>query len=408
VGRFVAYSCSVSIAWALGCGPPTIEVNPICVSTRVLELDPCWVTHSGALLLQTPEGLVVRQLHEDGTHDELATLEVGETCEWGTAFEHDPTTGRMWLIVPGPYGEDIPGRLVQLDSTGHVEWERELVHEGRASRRGWVYHHEGALFVSMSLAPLVPFDPADPDDWPEPNMLSFERIDLAGELVWARTDYFTPESPDLHFASGGAIGMTSGGLAVLATPPLIDDGPSFPSVISPDDGAVIWAGEEGHEHLHGSTDGQDLLLTWTRAARLDWMNPGDGSTPLRELEPARSLLDVRSPTGEVLGHGEVEWPGWTELSSSSAPLGDQLATIVGTRDGGNDDGGRTGITLHAKDGTLECKGTLELGDVSVGYATNIEGREQVVAFIERRVGEDENGYGVYEPALLLVGPPPEQ
>jgi hypothetical protein len=404
MGRIAAYTCSISIALALGCGPSALEINPICVSTRVLELDPCGVTRSGVLLLQAPEGLVVRQLHADGTLNELATLEVGQTCERGTAFEHDPATGRMWLIVSGSFDDATPGRLMQFNSTGHVEWERELVHEGRYSRGGWVFHHDGALFVSMSLEPLVPFDPNDPDDWPEPPSLLIERLDLAGELAWARMDYFTPDSPDLHFASGGVLGMTSGGLALYATPPLIDYGPSYLSVISPDDGAVVWAGDEGYDDLRVATDDEDLFLTWTHPARLDYINVGDGP-PLRELEPARSLLDIRSPTGELLGHSEIEWPGWIELSSALALLGDQVATIVGI-DGVP--GSPVGITLHAKDGTLACKGALELGDASIWHATSIEGREQVVVFIERRLGEGEDGYGEYESALLLLGPPPQQ
>jgi hypothetical protein len=403
MGRFVARSCLVSISLVVGCGPPEIEVEPICVSTRVLELNPCWVTRSGALLLQTPEGLVVRQLHEDGTLSELATLEVDGTCEWGTPFEHDPATGRMWLIVPGAFNEPPPGRLLQFDSTGHVEWERELVHEGRNSRYGWVYHHDGALFVSLSLEPLVPFDPQDPDDWPESPTLLVEQLDLAGELVWARMDYYLePDAGEPYFyASGAVLGMTSGGLAMRATPPLFDSGPSFPLVISPDDGAVLWTGE-GHEHLGVATDGENLFASWTLGSRLDFENQGNG-TPRTELEPARSLLDIRSPTGELLGHGEAEWPGWGDLSSSSALLGDQIATIVGPSSGGP-----SGIALHAKDGTLECKGMLELGDAKLGYATSIEGREQVVAYIARGVGEEgEYGYAEYEPALLLLGLPAE-
>lgn len=394
MGRIAAYSSLACLA--LGCGPPAIEPLPICVSTRVLELEPCSITRSGALLFQTSEGLVVRQLDEDGTLSEFATLEVAETCEQGgTSFEHDPATGRMWLIDPLGYDEDTPARLWQFDSAGHVEWERELVHEGRYSRYGSVYHHDGALFVSASLEPLVPFDPNDPDDWPESNTMLVERLDLAGELVWARMDYL--DSGGTNFASGGAFSMTSGGLAMRATPPLIDYGPSFPLVISPDDGAVIWLGE-GHDPLRMITDGEHVFLAWTLRAKLDYINIGDGP-PLRELAPAVSKLDIRSPTGELLGHGEVEWPGWVELSSALALLGDQIATIVGT------EGGPVGITLHAKDGTLECKSTLELGDAYVNSATSIEGREQIVVAIERRVGEGEDGYGEYEPALLLIGPP---
>jgi hypothetical protein len=167
---------------------------------------------------------------------------------------------------------------------------------------------------------------------------------------------------------------------------------------------VIWADKEGHEGLRVATDGEDSFLAWTHPARLDHVNIGEGP-PLRELEPARSLLDIRSPTGELLGHSEIEWPRWTKLSSALALLGDQVATIVGIDEA---PGGRVGITLHAKDGTLECKGTLDL-DASIWHdATSIEGREQVVVSIERRIGEGEDGYGEYERALLLLGPPPPQ
>jgi hypothetical protein len=388
MGRSSAWLAGIALV--LGCSER--QLDPVCVTTQVVEAYPCAITPSGLML----SGGQVIQLHEDGTTSDVATLELDLEVSRGCgSFAHDPSTGRMWLIDTN-WDSELPARLHQFDATGQLEWEMELIHEGRISKYGGeVYQHEGAVYVAARLDPPDPIDPNEP--FLERDKLLIERLDHAGEVVWARADYLVPDEVDIHFASGEDMHMTDDGLALIATPPLIDYGPSYPLVVDEQDGAVLWSGADGEQGLHSIAKDDRVTLAWPTFASYEL---GPDGLRGKEIAPAGSVLSVHSPTGEPRASSEVAWPGWDELYTKPAFLGDRIVTLVSTYDG------PVGVTVHTRDGVLECKQILDdLGNASIEFVVGLDGREQV-AVVAELVPEDPEDLESYEYVTVLLGPLP--
>ena len=380
------------------CSSRTIEPDVVCVQARVLlelEQEPCLITPSGLTVFATGAALTLRQLELDGTLTEVMTLPVDGWCH-DFAFEHDVASGRMWVLEGHDRDTETPAQLRQFDASGQVEWARELSQGDRPVARGSLLHHQDALYVAMTLDWVIPPDPTDYENYLAPTLV-IERRDPSGELVWTRGDYPTPDGSS-NFASAGLVNLNEAGLSMVATPPLIDYGPSYPFTIDGENGDVVWSGGEGRENGHDGLwmvgDDQQLYLAWTLDPRID-----PTKLPERvEIESGRSYLEVMTPTGLERAFSEVHWSDWNDTNVRLATMGEQILSLVDGVPG-------LGVAVHDKTGELACKGTLELPegvqvDQFYGRPVEIEGRDQVVVGGRRRVGDPEDY--AYESMLLLI------
>lgn len=364
------------------CGERTIDLDRECVRVQVLEVYPDRVTRSGRTFAELSDWSI-GQIEPDGSFTTVMQLDVDlDIVDYRGAIEHDPESGRMWLLA---WSYDAPPWLFQFDASGQIEWADELSELGGVVTYGSLLHHDGALVIAVRVEV----------EWP--GTLVVERRDLAGEVVWTRGELPTPDGGNV-FASAGLIGVADGALAMIATPPLIDYGPSYPLTLDFASGEPIWSGEDGHDPLALIVDDERLVLAWTSGPRFDVDQLPEQRV---EIERASSSLQVVTPAGDALTQADVEWPkGWRVYDDDRvalARMGDRLVSLVeGT--------GTVGVTVHDRDGELECQGTL--ADVDrLDWAIGLDGREQALAAVAVRTGElDDHGEHQTESRVLLLEP----
>ncbi|MFO7563531.1 MAG: hypothetical protein R6X02_12870 [Enhygromyxa sp.] len=372
-----------------------IEPEPICARARILPIYPVMITPTGRVLAPGAEGWAVSQLEVDGTLTPIATLVTEEAFRTFAWLEHDPLSGRMWLLDRG-YG-DTPAWLYQFDAEGQLEWKVELSDYERPVQPGALHYHDGSIYVTLSMRGVWPRDPSDPNIIHD--SLLIERRDLSGEVVWARADYQPPNTSH-ELSSAVLVDVSGSALSMVATPPLIDYGPSYPLTIDIETGEVLWSGSDGHDPLRMAVEDTRLYLARVRPTQYDperlpeWV----------ALAPASSSVSVHdSSTGAQANLSTTEWdrivwryPGdWGRQNMTFGWLGAQLVSLVVAD-------GEHGITVHDKDGALLCAGTLDLDFATIGRGVGIEGRSQFVVEVSvARGGADdlENEHG-----LLLIEP----
>ncbi|HVI03631.1 MAG TPA: hypothetical protein VM869_33280 [Enhygromyxa sp.] len=370
----------------LSCGERTIDpLDRECVRARILPFSPDRITRSGRTLFELSDWSI-EQIEPDGSLTTVVQLDVDlDPASYYGAIEHDPVSGRMWLLAASR--NDLPAWLFQFDAAGQVEWADELSDLGGEVNGGGLLHHEGALIVTIGT-----------ETPPWEREVIVERRDLSGAVVWSRGDLPTPDD-DSVFASANPIGVVDGVLALIATPPLIDYGPSFPLTLDFATGETIWSGADGHDPIRMAVDDERLYLAHTGGPRFDSERfPSE----LIELEPATSTLEAVSPSGEVIMQDQVEWPqGWRGHDDDEIALvrlGDRLISLVQGSEA-------LGVTVHDRAGELECQGKLDLDIDRVGWGITLEGRAQGLAWVTVRTGEfDEYGEPERVHAMLLIEP----
>ena len=372
------------------------------------------VTRTG-LVLSKGENWRVARLESDGTLTPLVELET-ETfpySAWGW-LEHDPVSGRLWLLTTEfDHGLDVavPSRLYHYDASGALEWMTEL--EGYVRPVVGTNLHfdaaEGALYLAMSLDAGPPEEPDYP--WGVPRTLVLERRDEAGAVVWARSDY---ENSDGELSSARLVGISDGALVMIATPPLIDWGPSYPLSVDPETGASLWTDGEGSEDIRIAVSDTRAYVSTVYSARFDIERPD----PV-QLEPARSALSVHvPPTGVELAREQLEWVPlqWRPHSGhgESIAFGRMGSRVVSVLDTAH----ASGIAVYDSEGTALCQSELDASDIAglewapglqilrVGFGVGIEGGERFVTTATLGVYE-ENEESERHHGLLIVEPPPE-
>lgn len=378
------------MATVASCSDRTIEPDVRCVATRIVPLDVDQITRTGRVLQFRLSGWDIGQLETDGSLTPIATFELDEPVGYASAWlEHDPETDRMWLLVGADEDLGRPTRLHQLDADGQLAWTRELTAE-RPVLGGSVLYHEDNLYLALTIDDV---QPADPEDWESyiPYELVLERHDLEGNVLWTNSSLADEPS---GFAFAGLIRVIGSTLAMVATPPYIDYGPSYPATVDIETGAVLWAGaEDGHDPLRVLADGESLYLAWNEV--IDRDIPLSGST-----------LSVRAPSdGSELARSDVEWrpgasPGFGGANIALGWMGERLVSVVETEQ--LVDAVRSGVTVHEKDGTLVCQATLDAEFDSFSRGYSIDGREQFFVIVSRRIG-DPDDYD-YERVLLIIEP----
>jgi hypothetical protein len=363
------------------CGGRTIEPESICVRARILPIDPVMVTRTGRVLEPQFDGWTVSQLEADGTLTPITTVVTTEHVFFYRArLEHDPISGRMWVLEGYDSDTDQPAALYQFAADGQLEWMVELSDYERPVDASSLHYHDGSIYVALSMEGVWPSDPSDPNIIYDSLLL--ERRDLTGAVLWSRGDYAPPNTSEL-FYSAALIDVSGNALAMVATPPLIDYGPSYPLTVDIETGDVLWSGSDGHDPLRMAVGDAQLYLGWVRP-------PID--------EPTSSSLSVHaSSTGVQANLSTVEWPAidwsssWGDQYIVLGWMGTQLVSVVSSE-------GEHGVTIHDEDGTLLCQGALDLEFDAIGGGVGIAGRKQFVAGV--RVGQDDSE----ESGLLLIEP----
>jgi hypothetical protein len=361
----------------VSCGERTAGLGE-CVSVRVLEFSSDQITRSGRTFHDLSDW-TIGQIEPDGSYTTVMQLDVDlNVVDYHGTIEHDPESGRMWLLA-WSY-EDLPGWLFQFDATGQVEWADELNDVGGTVVRGSLLHHDDALVVAMRVQAMGP-----------PSLI-VERRDLAGEVVWTSGELPTPDDYGL-FATAQLVGVADGAIAMVATPPLIDYGPSYPLTLDFASGIPIWTSQgDGHDPLAMAVDDQRVYLAWTSGPRFD---PDQLPEKRVEIERATSSLKAVTPDGEALVQAELEWPkGWREFEDDEIALawmGDRLISLVGGSSA-------IGVTVYDQQGELECQGKIDLDIEYLGPAIGLAGREQTVVAVALRTEQ------APVPGMLLLEP----
>lgn len=320
----------------------------------------------------------VGALAADGSHTPLVELDI-DVVDVGrfVAFEHDPQSGRMW-VATWSFDADQPAWLFQLDARGQREWSEPLDTLGRIEHAS-LHHHEGALYVALRTR----------SDGALPN-LRVERRDAAGLVQWANEAL--PDPFEGLMAMAELRGVADGALVLLATPPLIDSGPSYPLTLELDSGAPRWLDGAGTDSIALAPVDDALYVAWSYDAQLDVEAELHGERI--ELVPARSLLRASTASGTALATAApVEWPAGfgadvPALDIELAPLGEHLASLVLGA-------GRLGLTLHSREGELACQGELDVPVLGLlGAAQAIEGREQVAIVVDTTELDDVSALGI--------------
>jgi hypothetical protein len=367
----------------VGCGEQTVGIDRECVRARILEISLHQITRTGRTLSEWAWS--IGQIESDGSLTTVMQLDIDlDLLDYDGSIAHDPASGRMWLLATS---YNFPAWLFQFDASGQLEWADELSDIGGAVTGGALLHHDGALVLAVGV-----------ETTPRNRNLVVQRRDLTGEVVWTRSDIPTPDDGTV-LASGRPIGVVGDALAMIVTPPLTDYGPSYPLTLSFASGEPIWSGEDGHDPLAMIVDDERLYLGWTSGPRFDYERLPDEYV---ELERASSSLQVVTPGGQELVQDQVEWPkGWRRFEDKAIALawmGDRLISLVEGADA-------LGVTVHDKQGELECQGKLELGPVGhvglAGWMIGIEGREQALARVAVRTGKL-NEWGEHETALRVL------
>jgi hypothetical protein len=369
----------------VSCGDRAIELDRVCVRTRLLPISPDTITRSGRTL--SASGWHVGQIELDGSVTAVTSLEVDVPPLYLGRLDHDPVSGRMWVLA---WAGEEPAWLYQFDAAGQVEWANELVgFAGPIVSGGSLRYHDDSIVFAVTIQTQSGY----------PSLL-IERRDLAGETLWTRDDISMPDDV-IPFRSAELIGVSGDALSMIATPPLIDYGPSFPLTLDVATGDTIWSGPDGHDPLRMIVDDEHLFLAWMEGPRYD----PEQLPEQVEIAPASSSLSQTTPSGEQLTQDNVEWPkgwrtSWDDKDLEFAWMGERVVTLVEGSE-------QFGVTVHAKDGTLECQGTLDVEiDGIASAAMGIEGREQWLLGVYVGVGEP-NKSGYYDESVrstLLLEP----
>ncbi|NVB43325.1 hypothetical protein G6O69_36205 [Pseudenhygromyxa sp. WMMC2535] len=281
----------------------------------------------------------------------------------------------MWLLEGHDELSDAPASLARYDAEAQLEWRLELDSSGQAVDASSLLYHEGALYLALRTR----------DD---SGQLILERRALSGATTWTRSDY-APPATSSALRSARLIGVSGSTLAMVATPPLTDYGPSYPLSVDIETGAVQWSGEDGHDPLTMTVGDAHVYLGWVRP-------------PTVELADTTSSLSLHAPSsGAQISLGELSWPELDWNSSSQDPrslvsgwMGAQLVTILASA-------GAHGYAIHDVDGERQCQGSFALEFVALQAAVGIEGRSQLVAQVS--VTLDDEG-DVAERGLLVIEP----
>lgn len=380
--RVTRAGCILAIT-LVSCGDRTIEPERVCVRARLLPIAPDMITRSGRTLYGWG-GWSVDQIELDGTTTTVTSLAVELSPLYRGTLEHDPVSGRMWLLA---WADGESSWLYQFDAAGQVEWADELIDfAGPAGFGGSLLHHDDAIVLALTIEPMG-----------EVPRLVVERRDLTGAVTWTRDEIPTKDEETL-FRSASLVGVSGDALGMIATPPLIDYGPSYPLTLDFATGETIWLGDEGHDPVGMIADDEHLVLAWTTGPRFDIEQVPEKYV---EIERASSSLRRITPQGQQLTQDDVEWPkgwrgGWDDDDLALAYMGDRVVTLVEGSE-------RFGVTVHAADGTLECQGIVDVEfDVAIGPGIGVVGREQWLIQVGTAVEDDE--YGAYERATLLLEP----
>lgn len=371
-----------ALSLLFGCGDPPVEPAQACAHARVLEVPASVIARSGRTL-DVAGGWAVGTIAEDGTHtlDLELDIELVGLARF-VAFDHDPQSGRMW-VATWSFDETEEAWLFQFDARGQLEWSERLDALGPVQHVS-LRHHEGALYVATRAS-------ASEGELPS---LRVERRDAAGATQWLRDDLLDPFAGPLAHAE--LRGVAEGALAMLATPPLIDYGPSYPLTLDLASGATIWLDAQGHSAIALATTDDRVHVAWSANARLDdeaWL-AGEHV----ELEPARSTLRSSTPSGTMLAEVEVAWPerfgeSQQQLDIEVALLGDHIASLV-------QGSGGLGLTLHSREGALLCQEVLDVPILGMlGPAHPLEGREQIAIVVEYARLDD-----IADLGILLLDP----
>lgn len=367
----------------IGCGERTIERD--CASVQLIPHHGRVLSQSGRTL-DVVGGWKVGEIQPDGTHLDVVTLALDlDPSLQDVAFEHDPQTGRMWVMTWYEGPQPGPTWLVQFDATGQVEWSEDLGAVGIVRDASLLYQ-QGSLFLAMRVDD---FDYAYSYEHPH---LQVERRDGSGLVQWSRSDLLTPDG-DGNFAGAELHGVVGDALALLATPPLTDYGPSYPLTLDVETGETLWLASERHSSIALAADEERLHIAWSESARID---PERYPPERVELEPARSVLRETSREGTILAEGAATWPEAFSRTTYGphiqvAPLGEQIVSLVEGMSG-------IGITVHTREGERVCQDILPIPMLLGGVAQAIVGREQIIVPVV--------DYASLEDAYLLLTPPP--
>lgn len=376
--------CLLALA-LVSCGDRTIDLDRVCVRARILPIAADMITRSGRTL-NAWDGWSVHQIETDGSLTMVTSLAIDLEPPYLGYLEHDPVSGRMWLIA---WDHDQTTWLYQFDAAGQVEWADALDDFEHPTRGGAVLYHDDSIVLAVTV---------QPEGFAQSPRLVVERRNLAGDTLWTRAEIPTQDG-DTVFASGQPIGVSNDALSMIVTPPLIDYGPSFPLTLDITTGTTIWSGADGHDPLRMIADDELLFVAWNTGPFWDF----EQLPPYPEIDPLRTSLARITPSGEISTQAEIEWPKqWRrEVEDDNLALawmGDRVVTLVqGTE--------QFGVTVHNKDGTLECQGKLDVEIVSVRAPVGIKGRAQWLAEVDVPYGEP-NEYGEYdyERRILLLEP----
>ncbi len=378
------------------CGGRTNEPESICARARILPIDPFMVTPSGRVLESRASGWAVSQLEADGTLTPVTTLETSEFAVFVRAWlEHDPSSGRMWVLEGSDWLSDKPTTLYQFDADGQLEWEIPLVDYERPVDAGSLHFHEDSLYVALTMERAAPADPSEPG---APKSLVIERRDLNGAMLWSRADYGPPQTSDV-LASAVLVDVAGSALSMVVTPPLIDYGPSYPLTVDIETGDVLWSGSDGHAPLRMAVSDAQLYLGWVTPRSYDPERWPEKVV----LAHTSSSLSVHAPsTGaqanlEAVDWSAIDWryPGVGRETYAMGWMGARLVSVVVAA-------GEHGVTVHDADGTLLCQGALDIEFDAVHRGMGIDGRSQFVAGVSVGLGDADDAEE--EHGLLLIEP----